>query len=387
MTRRHNHAPRMTRVSRACACRGGILAVTAYLLTACVGDKAVVPAVRPPDVTIGPLQVSPLNAVIAVGEVLPITVTAKSLSGNASVALDSIQYILQNPTDSLRVHVSASGQVTGVGRSDDGSPVRLQVMGYKDGLARADVVMLTIVEHAFPNATLSIQPIPPDSAILAAGSYKAVIPVIQSATTGESVSYPAIRFELGAGDSARIACYAPPLVPTATIPAAQLNLGLCAEGGNGYPDLDLLFGRTRGTGWVHANVTVFGVALHDSVQYQITNPLTGNVVLLVVNFGFTVNDGTNIEIAPGGIVSFLPYFNPGLGVSIGFTFDHPEAATAVDPPPVNGGASGNITPLTGTQSTVRQFLTPGVYTWTATAYGGVPPYTGATVTGKITVAR
>src|SRR5262249_32537058 len=139
-------------------------------------NKVVAPLARPASETLGALHVSPLNVVMAVMDTLSIHATGQSLTGTP-VDLDSVEYVLPNPSDSLRVHISPTGVVTGVVTSGNSSPVLLQVIGFKDGLARAEQSIIQVTAASFPGATLSIQPVPPDSTRLALGNTKKIVPV------------------------------------------------------------------------------------------------------------------------------------------------------------------------------------------------------------------
>jgi len=182
-------------------------------------------------------------------------------------------------------------------------------------------------------------------------------------------------------------CYAPRFVATATLTEAQLEQTPCGVNRNaGQVGLNQIHAFKKGTAWVYATATVFGVVLRDSVQYTITNPISG--FIQASPYYLTANQPgiSDIYIAPGGTVTFYNAFPDVLGVSVTFTFDDPSAASAADTPSDNGGASGNVTALTTSQpQSDRKFLTAGRYGWTGTVLGGVPPYTGATWRGTIIV--
>ena len=358
---------------------------TGLFVAGCLGDKAAAPSVRPAATTIGTISASPTNAVMAIGDTLSIHVVGQTLGGTPMTSFDSVLYLLQQPNDSLRVRVSLTGVVTALTQTNPWSPVRLQVVAFKDGLARADVAYLTIVPTAFSGATLSIQPSPGSSADVSSGSYLSIQPVIENPTTGASAENTAIRLEFDSRDSATVACYLPTLTAIPNFTAAQLALNRCTDTGIGSPNLNELFALAKGTVWVHANVTVFGAALRDSVQYQIINTQNGVVYLFPGILGLYNGYGAHVYIAPGGVVSFNNGFDPGFAVLISFTFDHPEAATATTPPSTDGDSTGNITPLASNASSTRRFLTPGTYTWTATVTSGAAPFPGQATTGTITV--
>lgn len=373
---------RMIRTAR----RGllGALAVGGTLV-ACSGDQGVATAPRSPASTLGTIIIAPLNAVIAVGDTLPLTFSARSLTGTAITQFDSVHYFLQNVSDSLRVTLLPTGQVIGRAVSGTNAPVLVDLLVFKDGLVAGDQSIVQVTATKFAGATLSIQPVGSDSAKIAWGSTKRIVPVIKNAG-GQSVSNPNVRFEYGPGDSTTLQCYVPTIQAVGVLTRAQLQMSDCGYNANaGTVRLDQIHAFRKGTAWVHARVLVYGVMLHDSVQYTISNTYSGTVAIYPSNF-FAGSPPSNIFVAPGARVTFLNGFDPSVGVSIGFTFDHPEVALAGTPPATNGGSSGNVSPITSDQVTsYRIFRTPGVYTWTATIFGGIAPYTGQTSTGTITV--
>jgi len=361
----------------------GMLSVGA--LVACSNDQGIATAPLSPASTIASIVVSPLNAIIAVGDTVSVTFTARSLSGAAMTQFDSVKYFLQNVSDSVRVQLLPNGQVIGRAPSGTNAPVFVDVLAFKDGIAAADQAIVQVTATKFANATLSIRPVGSDSAKIAWGDTKQIIPVVRNAG-GQSVTRPTVRFEYGPGDSTVLQCYIPTIPAVGALTTVQLRLSNCGVNANaGAVRFNQIHAFHKGTAWVHARVLVYGVMLHDSVQYTISNPYNSLVVVYPSNFRVS-DPGANTVIAPGGNIIFLNGFDVSMGVSVSFTFDHPEAALATNPPATYGDTTGNITPISSTESTSsRKFQTPGVYTWTATIIGGMAPYTGGTATGTITV--
>jgi hypothetical protein len=182
-------------------------------------------------------------------------------------------------------------------------------------------------------------------------------------------------------------CYVPNFPATATLSANQLKLTACgASFTTKSSGTNTITAFQRGTAWVHANVRVFGVMLRDSVLYTLTNKYTGNVAIGAINLGITDGSSYRAVIAPGGTITFSNGIASALGASVSWTFDNPAAATAASPLPTYGDTTGNIPPITSDQnSTTRRFLNAGNYKWTATVSGGLPPITGETLSGTITV--
>lgn len=348
---------------------------TFVCLAGCVGEKGVAPTLAAPDQTIGVVRVAPANAIMAVGATLQLDVAAQSLGGQSITTLDSVQYLLQRATDTLRVRISSSGAVTALATSGTGQPVLVNVVAFKHGVAKADQAVIQITAIAIQGATLSIQPVLPDSAILAQGSYKTIVPLIENATTGETVDNPTIRYRVSSADDNKLGFYRP-VISTPTLPNAVLYQFACRV----CTSLDETAAvANSGTAWLYADVNVYGVMLHDSVRYTLTNPISANVI--VADIRLSLWGPPAVYIAPGAIVNFVNGINSTYGATASFTFDNPTAATATS----DGGPSGNTSELGTYESTDRQFLTPGTYTWTATVAGSSPPFTGATATGQIIV--
>jgi len=376
----HEYRQRVSRQGRRLfLMMAGSVTVTAAI--ACQGDNSAAPTLRSPATTLGAVRVAPLNAIVAVGDTLRLSVTGRSLTGVVLASLDSVEYVLQNLTDSVRVRLSASGVITALTPSGPRNPVMVQVIGFKDGLALADVAVIQITQTAIAGATLSIQP--SDSARLAVGNDRQLNPVIKNPGTNESVNGPAIRYELGPGDSTAMSCFTPDLVATATITLQQLTTSAC--GGGYVRSLNTLHANLPGVAWVYANVTVYGVPLRDSVMFVLTNSFVEELDFGPYELNLTGPATNTYIIAPGGIIYFVNSFPSSFGASVTWTFETPDGATATNPSSGFGGTSGNITPISGGEYAIRQFLTAGTYKWTATVTGGFPPFTGATTTGSVIV--
>jgi len=379
----------MTRIREALRHRTRVVSLAAVLtastIAGCVGDKGVGPSLASPATTLGALHVTPVNAIMAVGDTMTLVVTGQTIAGTPVTAFASVQYVYQSITDSVRLRISPTGLVSALSSTSPSNPVLVNVIGFKNGGVSADQAAIQVVATAFSNPTLSIQPIPPDSAKIPLQSGKWIEPVIAN-TLGDRVVAPMVRYEYGPGDSTVLQCYTPYFQPTATLSQAQLQLATCGTGYWPYGYLNQIASMRTGTGWVHAYVRVFGVMLHDSVQYTVTNPYTGIVQISTRN-QFVDNDYLyRAIIAPGGVVTFTNNIPAVINASVSWIFDDPTAATSATLLPTYGDTTGNIPPITtGQGSTTRRFLRAGEYQWTATVSGGIAPFTGQTVTGTITV--
>jgi hypothetical protein len=372
---------RMTGVGRIC----GLLGVIG-IAASCFGDGGTAPSTQPASETLGALVAFPVNAIMAIGDTTTITFTATTIAGTPATTFDSVTYFLQNPADTIRVQLSQTGLVTARAVSLTNNPVLVNIFAFRNGVAAADQVAIQIVATAVAGVTLSIHPVAPDSAKMSWGSTKTIIPVIQNAAR-QKVASPIVRYEYGPGDSAIMQCYVPNFQGTTTLSQKELKLSNCGINGNtGSVALNRIHAFQKGTPWIHANVRVFGVMLRDSVQYTITNPYSGSIQIAPFNLSANSPSNADVLIAPGGTVQFYNGFPAAIGGAVSFTFDNPAAATSANPPSTYGDSTGNISSITVEQlGSARRFLTAGVYTWTATVTGGIPPYTGATTTGKIRV--
>jgi len=357
-------------------------AITVVTAGGCIGEQGVAPSARAPDATLGTIQASPLNVVMAVGQTTQITVTGKTISGDPITSFDSVVYLTQSTTDSVRVQVSASGLVTARGSSGS-NPVLLNVYAFKGELVRADQVIIQVTDVAVSGAGLSIQPQAGDSTKLAIGNSKSIIPMIGN-SAGDSVPYPTFRLTFHTADLIKVGCYTPNFPGIGAFNSQQLSITPCGSA-TGFNELRAQ--TNSGTVWVIADAMVYGVHLRDSVQYTLTNPYSSYIFVYANNLSVGGTGGLvgTIQISPSGVIQFDNSFDMTLGTSVDFVFDNPGAATAADPPSTLGGSSGNIIGLNGGESSYRRFMTAGTYNYTATVHGSIPPFTGATVKGQIVV--
>ena len=356
--------------------RGMMVGALSFAVLGCSTDKVSAPRLAAPAVALGNLRVSPLNAIMAVGDTLTVTAAGTTLTGEPMTSFDSVLYVLQRVTDTLRVRVSKTGVVTALGSSGN-SPVLLNVIAFKNGTARGDQAVIQITAAAIPNATLSIQPTGSDSARLAKQSSKTIRPVVADLTTGDRVSNPQFRYTYHDADSLKVGCYVPQFPTVGTIPSAQLQLTNCGT----RVGLNAIRALQTGTVWVIATATVYGRPLRDSVLYTFTNPFSFSIAVSANNLsvrGGAATYGT-IYIAPGGTITFQNFLPAQLVTSVDYTFDNPAAATSA------GGDSGNVLGLHQYDESPRKFLTPGTYTYTSTLNGAVAPFAGVTLSGQIVV--
>jgi len=295
-------------------------------------------------------------------------------------------YLYNYPTDTQYIQVSPQGVVTGRKATFPTNPVQLGILVFKDNAVAYDATMIQVTDAVVPGVTLSIQPVPPDSARWEAGSNKYLSPVVANPTTLESVDGVALRYEFRPQDSSSVRCQSFPIRtgPT-TLSFEAFTKTNCTNGPNGYfNDLNYFNGLRRDTIWVHANAMVYGTLLRDSVQFIITNPLVGMIYFYPSGMAIGREEKyLNVAIAPAGTVTFTNLYDPSYGTSFNITFDNPAAARRA--PDGADTTSGNIVGLKASQAATRQFLAPGTYGYTYMVTDGVAPFKGVTGRGTITV--
>lgn len=348
----------------------------ALLLAACVGDKGVAPSTRSPSGTLGTVIVTPLNAIMAVGDTVRLTVAGQSILDQPMSDFDSVTFSLGSLVDTLRVHLAPDGLVTALSPSGAGSPVQINVVAFRAGVAKADQALIQITSTAIAGLTLSIHPVPPDSTKLAQGAFKQVTPIVWNPVTNESVDGPVLRLEQTVGE-AKLVCQLP-YVQVVDYTIEQLGGNVCRGGAN-YIQASSSLGMT----WVKAQVLAYGTLLRDSVQYTLTYPYLSFIV--VGSSGTLTIMPTrrlNAVIAPGGTVIFASYIPQATGATMNFTFSDSTVALSSG----DGTGAGNIYGLEGSGGQAnRIFQQTGTYTWTATVIGGIAPFTGQSISGKIIV--
>lgn len=362
----------------------------ATLAMGCVGEKGVLSIGIPASSALGRVVLSPHNAIVAVGGTLQATTSGTSLDGTPITQFDSAQYLLATATDSARATVTLNGLVTAVRPSS--TPVPVNVLVYLNGTVQVDQMLIQTTATTIPGITLSIQPPPGDSAKLASGTVKTIVPVLQNVTTGLSVVGPQLEYEVKVADESRLGVY----TANITLPSF-LTLRV------GRTSLTPSVGRNQivpyvssGAAWVYARVNAYGTVLQDSVLYTFSYPYVGTVatsksslaVMTTINGGSALQPGLSatVTLTPGAIITFSSGLSATDLLTIAYTFDNPTAATApVVSPSTTGGASGNVTALVGGQNSRRQFLTPGTYHWTTLAAGGPAPWPGQTFNGTIVI--
>src|SRR5688572_10471823 len=82
------------------------------LLGACIDSSLAVDPTSSPATTLGSVIVEPRVAIIAVGATQQLSINAASLTGAPIASFDSILFVLNTPTDSLRAPVSPTGLIT-----------------------------------------------------------------------------------------------------------------------------------------------------------------------------------------------------------------------------------------------------------------------------------
>jgi len=328
------------------------------------------------------IVVSPQVTIVAVGGTQQLAPVGHTYAGAAVTTFDSVLYRYNNPGDAALLQLSNTGLITGV--SAGATTVVINVYAFKDGALRASRALAQVTETVIPGLQLSIQPVPPDSAKLSPGIPKTIDPILRNPTTEAEVINPPMWYFVRGADAARVDVYNGWGVEYNGYGAQSVPVGSATSNFLSPKQIVALSGE--GTVWIHGAVTAYGTVLEDSVLYTLTYPYTATMTTVKTNLAVTNSyAGQVLTLAPGATVTFQNGVASSDPLTVAYTFDNPAAATAADVPSTSGGASGNVTTLTGGQSSARKFVTPGTYHWTATTAGGPAPWTGVTLSGTIVI--
>ena len=311
---------------------------------------------------------------VAPYDALQLTATPRDALGNPMTGLPAPMYL---SSDTTKVRVSADGMVTAVGTVIGVRVIATLVAG---PVSHVDTALIDVTNTATPPklASLSIQPVAPDSAVWPLfGKFDLayVIAAISGLQKGTTL--------------------VPRLVDSAGNP---MSVGEMA-----YTSLDLAIGsadrlgnmnfRKPGQVRIVAQTTAYGISRADTLTATVIMPVAQAAQIYARADGtpgfFTVlpdnslAEMKDIYLAPSGIVAWYNYTPHDIDI----VFDDP---TNVVQPTVNisnivvggfGGqcAAGNTMipanldpdPEWGVYSTIRvvQFPVPGVYTYRSTAIG------------------
>jgi len=360
---------------------GVLLSATLAGLAGCTGPSITASdAPTLPTSALATVTAFPAASIIAVGGTQQLSAAGATFAGDIVTAFDSVVFQFANLADSNRVKLSSSGQITGLAA---GNNVLINVLGFKGAAVRGDQVVVQVTPTAVSGLTFSIQPVAPDSAKLAAGTTKTIVPLVKN-SSGQSVTNPAVIYKIRGSDSTRVdtfrgnVAYRINAFDNLPVRTRTANTSLATN------QIVALAGE--GTAWLYATISAYGQVLSDSVQYTFTYPYTQTLTTTKTNLAVTsLYQDQIVTLAPGAVVTFANGVASTDPLTMTYTFDNPAAATAPSPASTIGGASGNVTTLTGGQSSRRQFLTPGTYHWTVTPTGGPAPWPGQVLAGTIVI--
>lgn len=333
------------------------------------------------------LIVSPPVSIIAVGGTQLLSLTSNSYGGTPVTTFDSVMYIYSSISDSTIIGLASTGVMTG--RSASPATVRVNVFAFQGNGVVGDQVLAQVTPTVMPGLALSIQPVAPDSAKLAASTVKTILPVLRNATTGLSLANPPMRYLVRGADSAKVEVYEQSISISGNggqdIFVVRAGNNSSSNGAFLQPNqIEALKGE--GSVWIYALASVYGTILQDSVLYTLTYPYTVTIPTVKANLAVvSIYANQTVTLARGATVTFQNGVAATDPLTMAYTFDNPAAATAASPASTTGGAAGNVTLLTGGQTSRRQFLTPGTYRWTTTTAGGPAPWPGQNVTGSVLI--
>ena len=357
-------------------------------IVGCVGESITQPGIPTlPTSAISYVKGFPDASIVAIGGTQQLSATGITLAGESITAFDSVVYQYRTLSDSVRLRLSNTGLVTGLS-STGTNPVLVNVIAFKGSSIRGDQVVVQVTPTAASGLQLSVQPIPPDSARLASGTTKTIVPTLRDPTTGVSVSNPAVKYTVKGSDSARVDVFRGTVryIPD----FANLNDFVVV---NAPPTTNSRINPNQivalageGSAWIYATISAYGTILRDSVRYTFTYPFAQTISTVKDNLALqNIYANQMVTLAPGATVSFQNGVSSADPLTVAYSFDNPAGASAASPASVDGGSVGNVTPLTGGQTSRRRFLSPGTYRWTMTAAGGPAPWPGQTLSGTIVI--
>lgn len=274
------------------------------------------------------LSVQPRGITVAVGGTQQLTVVPLN-GANAPLSVSSSPVLTS--TDTTLATVSASGLLTGVRPSPDGSPVLIVTTLQASGVTRADTEYVAVTADAHTITSFSLQQ-STSTVVNAEGSFQ-IVPTVVDASD-DTLTNLSIQYS---GDPRKV--FVSPV-----------------------PQGALFFDDMPGPVWVYGTTTSYGKTFRDSVLFTVINlasheydfRTTGSTLLLQGQY-------QSIALAPQGT---LTYCNNDPTITLTITFSDPSAALSFQ-----GGDSGNIAPFTGSffggfLCQTREFDTPGNYTWT-----------------------
>jgi hypothetical protein len=218
--------------------------------------------------------------------------------------------------DSTRVAVSADGTISA--KSTTNGPLRIFASLQYTGTTRKDTVYVQVTSTAPTANALTIAPT--DSAKLGATS-SATLPHTITAVGGDTIRSVPVYY--WSEDPQR-----------ATVNSTTGSVK----------------GISPGKVKIYASATVYGVALIDSTELTITNPVSASPYYYNNKWSLS-----SILLEPGGIIDFTNYTSSPIDI----VFSDPSKAEAVNP----GDPSGNIAPFPSSSNPARRFTVPGTYTF------------------------
>jgi hypothetical protein len=219
-------------------------------------------------------------------------------------------------------------------------PVYIRLNSPRDSLTIEDTVLVVVTTTSQEVDVFTMQPLPGDSTVQAAG-----IP-------GRDVS---------------VRAYDPD-----GNPLTELNVAYWTSDKRVAVNYGSYFqGIDTGTVMVYAQTTAYGRTFIDSVQFRVTFPITGYFNIYPRYYLFPESDpvlsGPRLRIARGGVVTWQSQ-SP---FPVDIVFDDP--ATALDPDGDGEETGGNIPVVASDPYTTaqRKFAEPGEYKFHSTAYPSI----------------
>jgi hypothetical protein len=283
------------------------------------------------------ITVNPDAVLMAVGDSIPLTVTAQNVLGEA-LPMDSTP-VVWSSSDTMRVTVDGKGMLHAL-HADSGDDLVYVIASWtRSGVTRYDTAAVSVSQTRQPVAGIRIALGDSARVAIGAGVWMSVVAVD---ATGTTIGMPHV-----------------PLVSN-TMPSSSVTIFYLGQFGAliGGGTNDVLNQSAIGDFWLYARGTVYGVPMQDSVQLTGLYPATRTIPFVQDSASLTITSAyrnQEVLVQPCGTISFANQTTTPLDV----VFDDPSAATGC----AAGDPTGDIIGLAAGATLSRKFRDPGTITW------------------------
>jgi hypothetical protein len=284
------------------------------------------------------ITVSPDAVLMAVGDSIPMTVTAQNVLGEA-LPMDSTP-VVWSSADTMRVAVDGKGMLHAL-HADSGNDLAYVIASWThSGVTRYDTVAVSVSQTRQPIAGIRIALTDSARVAINTGVWMSVVAVD---ATGTTIGMPHI-----------------PLVVSNAMPSSSAiifylgQLGALIGGGTN----EVLNQSAIGDFWLYARGTVYGVPMQDSLKLTGLYPAARTIPFVQDSASLTITSvysNQEVFVQPCGTISFANQTTTPLDV----VFDDPSHATGC----AAGDPTGDIIGLAAGVTLSRKFRDPGTITW------------------------